>query len=322
MATSVKTVPGQLYSIPRPPHLITFVTTSPLIAFEHGSPHSSSTATSTNTLIFIGGLTDGLLTIPFTATLATTIPPSWTLVEPIFGSNYRQFGISSLDQDVAETENVVRFFRELRSNGKIVLLGHSTGSQVIIHYLVSESQHRGEPRPKVDGGMMSGSVSDRQGLEMLVPQDDIKRAVTLANEYVTKGRGKDVLPSKVTNDIFPGVPMSANRLLSLTSPGPDHVGQDDYFSSDLPDERLQTTIGRLGVSGARICWLYGEHDQSVPSDIDKHALVDKWHQIARKGGAVVDEESGIVKGVSHTLRDQGPPVDELTRKISGFLSRV
>ena len=38
-------------------------------------------------------------------------------------------------------------------------------------------------------------------------------------------------------------PVSAKRRLSLASPGPSHSGEDDFFSSDLDDERLATTFG-------------------------------------------------------------------------------
>lgn len=114
-----------------------------VVAFEHGQPSHDPVQ---NTLIFLGGLFDGLLTVPYVPPVVKSLPLSWSLVEPILKSAYKQFGIASLGEDIAEIATLVEHFRSLRP-GKIVLLGHSTGSQQIIHYLLSPSS------PKIDGAI-------------------------------------------------------------------------------------------------------------------------------------------------------------------------
>lgn len=52
----------------------------PLVAFQH-TPESQSRHP-TNTIIFLPGLSDGLLSVPFVPFLVSALPPSWTFVEP------------------------------------------------------------------------------------------------------------------------------------------------------------------------------------------------------------------------------------------------
>lgn len=330
MATGLSSHPGRLCRIPRPPQSITFATTAPLIAFEHASPHrgdfhldspSNPGAPAHNTLIFLGGLGDGLLTVPFVPPIVSSLPETWSLVEPILGSNYRQFGISSLDDDVTELEVLVKYFRTQRPDGRVVLLGHSTGSQMIMHYLLSKPGKAGD-RLKIDGGIMQGCASDREALSVVATAKEINRATKVAQEYIKNDHGGHVLPKDVMSFFFDSTPVTANRWLSLSSPGPDHAGQDDYFSSDFSDERLRTTFGRLGKTETRLCWIYGENDQYVPEDMDKVELLDRWHRIARDGGAQVDEESGVLEGGSHTLKEGGAVTKNFVAKVTAFLERL
>ena len=317
MSPSFTTHSGQLYNIQRKP--------KPLVAFEHVPTPTSEQHGPQNTVIFLGGLFDGLQTVPYVAPLVASLPRSWTLVEPVLGSNYRQWGFSSLDDDVAEIALLVEFFRNLRPGGKVVLLGHSTGSQMVMHYLLSDQHDQAESkstRPKIDGGIMQASVSDREAVEMMVPKVDIYRACVEAQQMMKAGKGGDLLPFGITDVVFPKTPVTAFRWLSIASPGPEHLGQDDYFSSDLSDERLEKTFGQLGKQGTRVAWLVGEKDQYVPSFVDRGGLIRRWHHFASKGGAVVDASSGIVKGTSHTLEEGGVPTEELTKGIVEFLERV
>ena len=103
----------------------------PLVAFEHRH-HSQPQAS--NIIIFLGGLCDGLLTVPYGRYIASSLPSSWALMEPILSCSYRQFGISSLSKDVAEIAQLVEYVHKIHPHGKIVLFGHSTGSQQVMHY--------------------------------------------------------------------------------------------------------------------------------------------------------------------------------------------
>ena len=136
----------------------------------------------------------------------------------------------------------MEYFKTLRGpEGKVVLIGHSTGSQDIMHYLLSPVPE-GTKRSSIDGGIMQASASDREASIMLIGEEAYKKSVLVAQEYVKEGKIDEILPFAVTAVPFVGVPITARRWLSLTSPGPEHNGQDDYFSSDLSDERLRSTF--------------------------------------------------------------------------------
>ena len=319
MTAEISAHPGILYTIPRPSPL------KPLTAFNHYSDPSKPPAspnTGAHTVIFLGGLFDGLQTVPYISPLVSSLPIGWTLVESILGSSYRQAGFSSLDEDVEEIEQLVKFVRDLRPDGLIVLLGHSTGSQQIMHYLLSPLKLGARERAKVDGGIMQACISDREALAMMAREEDVTKATLLAQEYAGTGGLEHLLPVELMEPILGNIPVTAKRWLSLASPGPKHEGEDDYFSSDLPGERLEKTFGQLGASGVRLCWLFSGADEYVPKTVDKEVMVRKWHHYAKLGDALVDEASGIVMGASHTLAQDGEPSKELVARLVGFLQRI
>ena len=285
-----------------------------LVAFEHTANPANQNPP--NTLLFIGGLSDGLLTVPYTPYLAKALTPNYSLVEILLSSSYSGWGASDLGQDVKEIAQCVSYFQTLRPGGKVALMGHSTGSQDVMHYLVSPGE-----RPKVDGGILQGCVSDREGMAMYMGPDVLDRSVKLAQQYVRAGKGKDILPDSATMGFMP-VPVSATRFLSLASPAPDFAGEDDYFSSDLDDERLRQTFGKVGKVGTPLCILYGEKDQHVPEFVDKAALVERWTSHVRNGGGVVEEGSGVVPGATHTLKEFGLPMEDVISRAVKFLHKL
>jgi len=186
-----------------------------------------------------------------------------------------------------------------------------------MHYLLSSSSS-----PKIDGAIMQGCVSDREIMVQEISPSIYDSHCALAHSYVNEGRGDEILPFTVTKSTFMSAPVSAKRWLSLASPGPNHAGEDDYFSSDLPDERLQTTFGALGKTGVGLGFLYSGSDQYVPSTVDKVRLVERWHEHVSRGGGVIGEGSGIVKGASHTLKNGGQGLEDLVMRIIGSLERL
>lgn len=259
---------------------------------------------------------DGLLTVPFTLPLVDALPKSYSLVEIVLSSSYSGWGTKSINHDVQEIAQCVAYFRNLRPKGKIVLLGHSTGCQDVLHYLIA-----GGERPKIEGGILQSPVSDREALTSTLSPAEYESSVKLAREYIDDKRGGDVLPTRVTGAVFPS-PVSANRWMSLASPGPDHAGEDDYFSSDLDDERVKRTFGKAGASGTRISLLYGGNDQYVPDAVDKDRLLSKWIRHIQEGGGVVDESAGIIMGATHNLKEHGKPTEDLIGRVLGFIKRL
>ena len=282
------------------------------MAFEYGQSHQSCL----NTVIFIGGLSDGLITVPYTIPVAEALPESYSLAQVLLSSSYTGWGSSSLGLDVQEISQCVEYFQKLRPGGKIILFGHSTGSQDVLHYLISDGQ-----RPSIHGGILQAPASDREFLTSIIAPDQYESAIKVAREYISDGRGEDILPISVITSFYPS-PVSANRFISLTSPGPDHAGEDDYFSSDFNDERLKRTFGKAGSRGTRLSILYSGNDQYVPDAVDKVGLVEKWIKHIQEGGGVVDEDAGIIPGATHTLKGGGEPTEDLKRRVLGFIDRL
>ncbi|KAE9376543.1 DUF1749-domain-containing protein [Stipitochalara longipes BDJ] len=282
-----------------------------LTAFEH-TPHSPQTPPQ-NLLLFIGGLFDGLLTIPYTSTLSSALPPTWTLAEVRLSSSYTGWGTSSLQKDVSELSDCVSYFRTIKT-GKIVFMGSSTGCQDIMEYLTGAGH---ETRPPIDGGILQAPASDREALGMMMDPELYKSSCVAAQKMVDGGNGEEILPKKETVNAFPA-PCTARRWLSLASP--NHDGDDDYFSSDLGDERLERWFGRL-PRNSPLCILMSEMDEYVPKTVDKKGLIDKWVCIIKKGEGTVDEvNSGVVEGASHNLmKDEEEIVGGLVRRVLGFL---
>jgi hypothetical protein len=270
-------------------------------------------------LIFIGGLFDGLLTVPYPLTIASSLPPTWTLAQPILSSSYAGWGTSSLQQDVKELSECVSYFRRFK-NGKLVLLGHSTGCQDVMEYLVGEGH---ETRSPIDGGILQAPVSDREAFLAMDPKL-YGESCKFAQEMVDAGLGDDIIPSKVSifsTEIFGPAPVSAKRWLSIASP--NHDGDDDYFSSDLSDEQLMKSFGSLPAR-TPLCVLISGNDEYVPTSVDKVALIARWIGFVKRGNGNVEEESsGIVEKATHNLAgDQEEIVSDLVKRVLGFLAAL
>ena len=266
-------------------------------------------------LIFVGGLSDGLLTVPYTPLLVQSLQ-RFSVVEILLSSSYSGFGTSDLEQDTRELAQCATYFSELRPKAKIVLMGHSTGCQDIMHYLTSPGK-----RPKIDGAIMQAGISDREAFDTLDDPDHIKKGVDLAQRYVKEGKGNDVIPDYLTNMVF-AAPVSANRWLSLVSPGPEHAGEDDYFSSDFDDERLKGTFGAIGKTGTPMLILFSGNDAHVPKTVDKQLLLNRWARHIKEGGGIVDQNTAVIPGASHTLKELGQPTKNIFERINNFLDRI
>lgn len=288
--------------------------TSRLTAFEH-TPHPSSTLPQ-NLIIFIGGLFDGLLTVPYPTTIASVLPPAWSLAQPILSSSYIGWGSSSLQRDAKELSKCVSYFRGIKT-GKIVLLGHSTGCQDVMEYLVGPGHETYAP---IDGGILQAPVSDREAIVATMDPEVYKGSCEFAQKMVDAGDGDEILPSKVTESFFPG-PISARRWLSLASP--NHDGDDDYFSSDLSDEQLKKTFGSLPAKSP-LCILISGSDEHMPKTIDKAALVEKWIRFVKNGEGKVDQGSSrVVEKATHNLAgDPVGVVDDLVKRVLRFLDSL
>jgi hypothetical protein len=265
-----------------------------------------------NLVLFIGGLGDGLLTIPYMTRLARSLPEGWSLVQVLLSSSYSGWGVGSIKRDARELAQCVAYFHQ-GVHGNIVLMGHSTGCQDIMEYLVGGSNY-----PAIDGAILQAPVSDREALSLEFPSDDIQRSVSIARDMMAAKKGEDIMPRSKAVDYF-GAPVCARRWLSLVSP--DHDGEDDYFSSDLSDAQLSGSFGRL-PSQTKLCILYSGKDQFVPESVDKLALVTRWMTFINSGGGRIDGvHSGVIANATHDLKSDSEEIkQDLINRVNSFLN--
>ncbi|KAK4561210.1 hypothetical protein LTR86_005165 [Recurvomyces mirabilis] len=299
--------PGTLHYIP-----------DNLAAFEPTKPLSQ--AGNVNTLIWIGGMFDTFLSVAYPLKIAESLPPTWSFMTASLGSAGKSWGVGSIAQDAKDIAKIVAYVKERRPRGKVVIMGHSTGCQDCMEYVVGA---KAAERPAVEGVILQAPVSDRQALEAQLPQAFMHEANQLALKMCREGHEKDAMPNRITVSAFGRIAISARRWVDIASPGPDHTGADDYFSSDLVDTWLKNTFGRFPPT-APLLILYSGNDESVPSSINKDELVHRWINIVQEGGGHVDQYNGsIVPDATHNLNGCAENVvRDLVQRVVGFVARL
>lgn len=210
----------------------------------------------------------------------------------------------------------VEYFQSRRPNGKIVLMGNSTGCQDVLGYCSYQGS-----RPIVSGAILQAPVSDREAIQMIYLPEDYNRYNALAQQWVKEGRADEVLPNYVSLP-FLGARCTAKRWLDLASPGPEHAGEDDMFGSDLDAGRLQSTFGVAGRRGVAMMILFSGNDAFVPLTVNKEALVARMEKAFVDAGGKLGKGSGILPGASHTVREDGIIRDELHKRVVDFLESI
>ena len=296
-----------------------------LTAFEHTIPdHPVDGAL--NILIFIPGLTDTPLhptypqlhLLPFLSdpNRFAPSPPTnrYTLVQPLLSSSGSGWGSSSLTQDVVEISLLIDYLRTLprfaSPASKIVLMGHSTGCQDVMHYLTSTGHNT---RPQISAAILQAPVSDREAMTKLMRPDILKAGIRLAQEWTTAGMQKDVLPRATLSGFFDS-PVSAERFLSLALPG----GKDDYFSLDIADKQLNATFGLVARKHMPLLILESGADEYVPDPAQKKVLLQKWQEVihANRGKCV----TSVIEGASHNMMgDPQRVMEHLVKTVGSFL---
>ncbi|CAX42735.1 conserved hypothetical protein [Candida dubliniensis CD36] len=293
-----------------------------LTAFEFTT--SDSKKTSPNVILFVGGLGNGLLNVPYLPQLADSASNefqsadggSWSLVQVLLSSAYQGWGTSSLDRDAFELQSAIEYFRSERGGNrqKIVIMGHSTGCQDVIHYLTKTLYKENIPETsQVQGGILQAPVSDSEALSS--GRDPAKYEALIQRvyeEYISKGRENEILPQEYRKITW-GMPTSAYRFYSLAS----KRGDDDYFSSYLTEDDYKNSFGKVNKP---LLVLYGSIDEFVPEYVDKEKLVSKWKQSTPS--QYWSEHSQIIKGATHNLGDGSDAgvIDYLVSVVKKFIS--
>lgn len=258
-----------------------------------------------NVIIFVGGLGDGLLTVPYVPRLAqrvgnlTSKDGKWTVVQALISSSYIGWGTGSLERDAFEISQLVKYLRSEAggSKKKIVLMGHLTGSQDTMQYLANlHNRPDTTPDAFINGGIMQAPASDREALVEEQGKSTIDALVKKCyDDYISVGK-KDFLLSE--NDIADiraitfGTPITAYRFHSITSVR----GDDDFFSSYLTSEDHKKTFGKIEKP---VLILFGENDEYIPPGVDKEKLVNSWKDATNP--EFWSPHSKIVPGASHNV---------------------
>ncbi|KAG7285652.1 hypothetical protein NEMBOFW57_007944 [Staphylotrichum longicolle] len=329
--------------------------TETLVAFEF----ASSTKPQPHSILFLGGLGDGLATTSYAADVVQGLQPTeWSLFTVNLTSAYQSWGFGHLDRDTDEVAQCIQHITEYKKSkfgtpGKIVLFGHSTGSQCVLHYLSRPNPHTSTPafdrglehckRPAIDGGIMQAPVSDREAIHWIMREGFLGRTpselketydklVAMAKEAVRHGPYDSMLPISLTTHFgYPSnTPVSCRRFLSLVSPeSPQSPAEDDMFSSDLGDEQLAKTFGMIRqreLLKNKLMVLMSGADQSVPDWVNKEEVLARWKKVTDHNGAarIWDDRSGLIPNASHALSndDQAEPRAFLVRKVLSYLADI
>nr|XP_010907332.1 UPF0613 protein PB24D3.06c [Elaeis guineensis] len=247
-------------------------------------------------VIFIGGLTDGLLATEYLEPLSIALEnEKWSLVQPLLSSSYVGYGTSSLEQDSLEIDQLISYLINKENSEGVVLLGHSTGCQDIVHYMRTNFACSRAVR----GVILQAPVSDREYRATL---PETAAMIDLAANMITEGRGMELMP----RDANPDAPITAYRYHSLCA----YMGDDDMFSSDLNEYQLRMRLGHMSSTPCQV--IFSLADEYVPDYVDKKALVERLCQ-ALGGAEKVEIEWG-----NHSLSNR---VQEAVQAILDFVKR-
>jgi Protein of unknown function (DUF1749) len=263
-----------------------------------------------NKLIVIGGLSDGLLPVPYlsdlyeqiccgrggddndndddvaTASTSTALSSLWSIVQPVISSSYTGFGHGSLSLDCDEIVELLDYLARYRNGQQFALLGHSTGCQDLV-YLWKNLSPTNILKSKIKLLVLQAPVSDREGSEVNDP--DLPKKLQHCQQLVDEGQGNEMVPRN-----FFWAPITAQRFLDLHSKG----GTDDFFSSDFTDDELNNKLSHIsdpksapadarvednddGTSssssspGLQVLVAFSGEDEYVPSHVNKKLLTDR-----------------------------------------------
>ncbi len=284
-------------------------------------------------------------------------PTEWSLFTANLTSAHQSWGFGHLDRDTDEIAECIDHITEYKksqfgSPGKLVLMGHSTGSQCVLHYLSRPNPHTSTPafdrglehrkRPVLDGAIMQAPVSDREAIHWIMREGFLGRSPSELRETYDKlvalarqnsdGPYDTMLPISLTRQFgYPSnTPVSGRRFLSLVSPeSPQSPAEDDTFSSDLEDEQLAETFGMIRAQRLlryQLMVLMSGADQSVPDWVNKEQVLARWKKVTDHNGEarIWDDRSGLIPGASHALSndDQAEPRAFLVKKVLSYLADV
>jgi pimeloyl-ACP methyl ester carboxylesterase len=258
-------------------------------------------------LVLVGGLSDGLLSLPYAPALAACLPAAgWALVQAQLRSSYCGYGVSSLDADADDILLLLAALAQRHGSLGAVVMGSSTGCQDAARLAArwaqggAASQSRAAP---LLGAVLQAPVSDREWLAPYAEQ--LAPMAAAAAAAVAAGRGEDIVGRL---DLLDGAPITARRFQALAA----RLGDDDMFSDDLEDDELRARLAPLGAVGPTLILRSGS-DECIRCDADAAAAMGQ--RIAAAAGAA---ELVVLEGAPH---DCAGHEDAVAAAVLDFLRR-
>ncbi|KAI1460621.1 DUF1749-domain-containing protein [Annulohypoxylon moriforme] len=282
--------------------------------FESPTPYACAyevgPANAKNALVFIGGLGDGPHTVPYPRAIAKRLEAepglSYSVFEFRLTSSFSGFGFARLANDVADISALVKYLRSIGKQ-RVVLLGHSTGSQDCMEY--TSPAHDAAP---VEGYILQAPVSDRGAVSMEIGESKLDEGLKIAKELINSGKGHERMKPEHLPPSFVTTPISAWRWYALGATD----GEDNYFDPGLPGDVVTTFWKRVDKP---ILILHSGNDEHVPASVDKNALVQRWKTLCQPG--IASEFSGVIPGAGH--RAEEPEAEEwLVNTVLKFLQSI
>lgn len=278
-------------------------------------------------MIFVGGLSDGLLFADYVRPLALALAEhGWRTAHALLSSSLIGWGTGSVARDAAELRRLAAYLEREHGSCGAVILGHSTGCQDAVQCARdwgAETAEDGEsadgsegeggesgagagasrPRsplvPRLLGVILQAPVSDR---EAFLQEPGNRRSLEEAQAALARGE-----PDAFVRTITPGVPLSAWRANALLS----RNGADDMFSVDFDDGELERALAAL--RGLPSLFVLGATDACYPPGTD----VEK--QGRRLQAHAGDRAEAIVLPGGHS---QMGSEAELVRRVVDWLQRT
>ena len=149
---------------------------------------------------------------------------------------------------------------------------------------------------------MQAPVSDRQYHENhSMSPPELKVTLEAATAQIKAGNGQCPLSPdclKLIHGEKPGPPepLTAERWHSLAAKG----GFEDFFSSDLSNERLAEVFGPFKKHQKICCLILCNEDQAYPDFVDKHKLLKRFEQ-ASGASTRGNSHSVVLPGANHQM---------------------
>jgi len=264
-----------------------------LAAFNYG------TGSHSKAIVCLAGLADGLLSLPYLPALAKVASEEFdaSVLQPVLSSSFRGWGFSSLAQDARELDILLEYLFSERGVSEVVLLGHGTGCQNVVKYLVD-----GKHTSAIKAVILESPSSEREKLRMTCKSGSSNAALAefreQATQMIKEGCGEEIMARAACMLIGARHAITAYRFDSLTT----KMADDDMFSSDLTDDQLSIRLGHIHVPTLIVNTL--EHE-SLPSWVD----VSHHTERLRKATTADVLEAAQTLVLKHSPSSQSPDVD-------------